>query len=66
MYCTGIARPLSKISVEFSTKRKIALQLCKISDESTPPHPMPRATPVPPPRAYVEHKAQPPPTAVHT
>eukprot|EP00962_Isochrysis_galbana_P018867 scaffold5475_cov127-Isochrysis_galbana.AAC.1 len=28
--------------------------------------PTPRATPVPPPRAYVEHKAQPPPTAVHT
>eukprot|EP00962_Isochrysis_galbana_P002586 scaffold702_cov119-Isochrysis_galbana.AAC.6 len=28
-------RPLSKISVEFSTKRKIAVQFCKISDEST-------------------------------
>eukprot|EP00962_Isochrysis_galbana_P041919 scaffold15512_cov110-Isochrysis_galbana.AAC.1 len=29
-------------------------------------YPTPRASPVPPPRAYVEHKAQPPPTAVQT
>eukprot|EP00962_Isochrysis_galbana_P053758 scaffold25270_cov104-Isochrysis_galbana.AAC.9 len=29
------AWPFRKISVEFSTKRKIAVQFCKISDEST-------------------------------
>eukprot|EP00962_Isochrysis_galbana_P057637 scaffold30067_cov141-Isochrysis_galbana.AAC.1 len=31
----NLSWPFRKISVEFSTKRKIAVQFCKISDEST-------------------------------
>eukprot|EP00962_Isochrysis_galbana_P053030 scaffold24499_cov109-Isochrysis_galbana.AAC.1 len=34
-WSTNLGRPFRKISVEFSTKRKIAVQFCKISDEST-------------------------------
>eukprot|EP00962_Isochrysis_galbana_P024460 scaffold7504_cov121-Isochrysis_galbana.AAC.3 len=30
--------------------------------QPTPPHPTPRASPVPPLRTYVEHRAQPPTT----
>eukprot|EP00962_Isochrysis_galbana_P048872 scaffold20513_cov130-Isochrysis_galbana.AAC.1 len=35
LFCSAQIWPFRKISVELSTKRKIAVQFCKISDEST-------------------------------